>query len=160
MTPCSSCCCRYSVLLGLGGHSLLGPQQKASFAEHTRNMVNPWLFLSLCVCSPGRRRSTGQEQSAWRAREQRYRKGGCVEELGVGGERGSCSLEDSYLRGEGSLGTGIRPLCDLARLVQLLLLHTGRKHFSCPHTPVQESCVCWSCWVLKHRKFSGNGVRQ
>lgn len=55
--------------MGLSGDGLLGPQQKASFAEHIRNMVKPWLFLSLCVCSPGRGRSTGQEQSAWGARD-------------------------------------------------------------------------------------------
>lgn len=151
MTPCSSCCCRYSVFVGLSGDGLLRPQQKASFAEHIRNMVKPWLFLSPCVCSPGRRRSTGQEQSAWGARDHKcYNRSGnrgmggvCVWKrgMGVGGEWGSCSLEDSYLRGKGSLGTEIWPLFDLVSLLQLLS-HTGRKHFSCPHIPVQESCVC------------------
>ncbi|XP_025900332.1 uncharacterized protein LOC112951786 [Nothoprocta perdicaria] len=39
MTPCSSCCCRYGVLLGLHRDCVLGPPQKATLAERAGNLV-------------------------------------------------------------------------------------------------------------------------
>lgn len=68
--------------------------------------------------------------------------GGCVEEPVVGVEWGRCVLEECYLRGEGSLGMEIGLLCVPVTLLQLPLSHTGREHFSCPHTPILESCLC------------------
>lgn len=86
--------------------------------------------------------------------------GGCVEEPGGGEEWGEYALEDCYLRGEGSLGTEIGPLCVPVTLLQLPLSDTGREHFSCPHTPIQESNLCWTCRVLKHRKFKVSVIVQ
>jgi len=68
MTLYSSCCCRYGVFVLLNRDCLLEAQQKASFADHAGNIGNSWPFLSLCACLTGRKRRTGQEQSAQGAR--------------------------------------------------------------------------------------------
>lgn len=111
MTPWSSLCCRYGVLLGHDGDRLSEPQQKNSFAEHTRNMVSPSQFLSLCVCLLGEAawgwsnvpRVQGTTYAVKEEGEEVWG-GMCVEELGVGEELGGCALEDCYLRNKGSLG--------------------------------------------------------